>query len=104
MNISIAMTGKVITVILLFGCLLKMPYGYYEFVRLVTTTMFSHLLFQKLNKKSNVAFNTFLIVWVIIMFQPIFKISLQREYWQIIDVLVAISLIVSLFRERSNAT
>jgi hypothetical protein len=33
-----------------------------------------------------------------ILFQPFFKIALGRELWNVVDVVVAIGLIVSIFK------
>ena len=45
----------------------------------------------------NATASTFLYVGLAILFQPVEKIALGREVWNIVDVVVAIYLIGSLF-------
>jgi hypothetical protein len=37
-----------------------------------------------------------------ILFQPFFKVALGRELWNIVDVIVGISLLLSVFQKRNN--
>ena len=86
---------KVILAILLLLCLLHMPYGYYQLIRFIATGSFLFLGFSS-NKRSEKNF-VFLYLGLAILFQPIFKIALGRELWNIIDVAVAVFLIASIF-------
>lgn len=89
---------KIILSILLFLCLLKMPYGYYQFVRFAALVGFVILAYQA-NERQN---KTEMIIYVCFafLFQPIFKIALGREIWNIIDVIVGIGLIITIFWKR----
>ena len=91
---------KIILAALFFLCLAKMPYGYYTFVRLVATIGFCVLAYKSMEKENS----TQLIVYVClaILFQPIFKIALGREPWSIVDVIVGIGLLLSLFQKDSE--
>jgi hypothetical protein len=86
---------KVVLAVLFFLCLLQMPYGFYQAVRFAGLIGFAILAYQT-NEKQN---KTEMIIYVClaILFQPLFKISLGREVWNIVDVIVGVSLIVSIF-------
>lgn len=74
-----------------------MPYGYYELVRFLALAGFGFLAYQaRLEDKNQ---QVFIFVALALLFQPIFKIALGRTLWNIVDIIVAISLIASLFLE-----
>ena len=91
---------NIILAILLFGCLLNMPYGYYQFVRFVAMVIFSYLAYSanELNKKNEVI----IYLGLALLFQPFIKIALGRTIWNIVDVVVGIGLIVSLFQSKTK--
>jgi hypothetical protein len=86
---------KIVLAILLFLCLLDMPYGYYQFVRFVALIGFA-ILAYKANEKNK---KTEMIVYggLALLFQPFFKIALGRLIWNIVDIIVGIFLIGSIF-------
>jgi hypothetical protein len=86
---------KIALAILLFLCLLDMPYGFYQLVRFMALIGFGILAF-KANEQNK---NTEMIIYVglALIFQPFFKIALGREIWNIVDVVVGIGLVASLF-------
>jgi hypothetical protein len=86
---------KVTLAVLFFLCLLDMPYGYYQFVRFLALIGFSILAYKGYEKQENTM--TVVYVGLAILFQPLFKISLGRELWNIVDVLVGIGLIGTIF-------
>lgn len=79
---------------LLFLCLLNMPYGYYQFVRFAAMLGFIYLAFTA--NKENLKNEVFIYIALTLLFQPFAKIALGRTLWNIVDVVVAIGLIVSL--------
>ena len=93
-------TIKIVLSILLFLCLADMPYGYYQFVRFVAMIGFAILAFQSAESENK----SFLIIYgaLAILFQPFFKIALGRELWNIVDVIVAIGLIITLFLDKQQ--
>jgi hypothetical protein len=98
MNIKIDIFIKIALTILFFICLLDMPYGYYQMVRFLAMCGFAYLAFL-----SNISGNQnamFIYIALAMLFQPIIKISLGREIWNIIDVIVGIGLLLSIYRER----
>ena len=88
-------TIKIILAILLFLCLADMPYGYYQFVRFTAMVGFAILAYQSSESENK----TFVIVYgaLALLFQPFFKIALGRVLWNVVDVIIGIGLIVSLF-------
>lgn len=82
---------KIGLALLFLGCLADMPYGYFQLVRFLGMLGFAVLALQS----ENPTWRTFL--WCsAILINPFFKITLGRELWNIIDVLWAIILLVSL--------
>ena len=86
---------KVILAILFFSCLLDMPYGFYQFVRFAGLIGFAILAYQA-NQQGR---PTEMIIYggLALLFQPFFKIALGRQMWNIVDVVVGIGLIISIF-------
>ena len=86
---------KIILAILLLICLFDLPYGFYQFVRFACLIGFGILAYQSnSNGKQN---QVIIYIILAVLFQPFIKISLGRELWNIVDVIVAIALIMSLF-------
>jgi len=100
MNFTVENIIKVILSLLFFVCLLNMPYGYFQLVRFVALVGFG-ILAYKANEQRR---KTEAIIYVClgILFQPLVKIALGRQIWNILDVVVGIALIVSLFIRPSN--
>jgi hypothetical protein len=88
-------TIKILLAILFFLCLADMPYGFYQFVRFVGLIGFAILAYQA-NEQGR---QTVMIIYggLALLFQPFFKIALGREIWNIVDVIVGVGLIVSIF-------
>ena len=101
MNFTVENIIKVILSLLFFLCLLNMPYGYFQLVRFVALVGFA-ILAYKANEQGR---KTEAIIYVClgILFQPFVKIALGRQIWNIVDVVVGVALIVSLFMRPSNS-
>ena len=82
---------KIVLAILFFLCLVDMPYGFYQFVRFAGLIGFAILAYQA-NQQGR---QTKMIMYggLALLFQPFFKISLGREMWNVVDVVVGIGLI-----------
>lgn len=89
---------KIVLAILFFVCLADLPYGYYQFVRFAGLVGFAVLAYQANERQSK----TEMIIYVClaILFQPLIKISLGRQVWNIVDIIVGTGLIVSIFWKR----
>ena len=90
-------TIKIGLAVLLFACLLDMPYGFFQLVRFVALVGFGILAYQA-NQQGK---QTEMIIYgaLALLFQPFFKIALGRELWNIVDVIIGIGLIVSLLKK-----
>jgi hypothetical protein len=78
---------SLILIPLLLACLLPMPYGYYQLVRVLATAAFAFLAYQERENS---------LLWVFVglalLFQPFEKIALGRTVWNIVDIAVAVFL------------
>lgn len=93
---------KVVLASLFFACLLEMPYGFYQFVRLAGLVGFAILAYQA-NQQGR---QTEMIIYggLALLFQPFFKIALGRQIWNIVDVVVGLGLLVSIFLRPKTQT
>jgi hypothetical protein len=71
------------------------PYVYYMYLRIVCCGVFAYLAFQSLeNKKQGWG-------WVLgitaLVYNPIFRVHLNRELWSIINVVTIVIAMVSIF-------
>ena len=91
---------KIVLAVLFFICLLDMPYGYYQLVRFIAVIGFGILAYQA-NQQQN---QTLLVIYcaLALLFQPFFKIALGRELWNIVDVIVGMGLLISIFKGKSK--
>lgn len=86
--------------ILLLLCLTDMPYGYFQFVRFVSLIGFAILAYQASQQEKQ----TEVVIYVVLalLFQPFLKISLGRTLWNIVDIIVAIGLLLSIFGQTNK--
>lgn len=100
MNLNLNNVIKIVLAILFFLCLADMPYGFYQFVRFTSMIGFAYLAFiASLHNNRN---EVFIFIGLAILFQPIFKIALGRTIWNIVDVIVGIGLILSVFQNKDK--
>jgi hypothetical protein len=92
---------KILLAILLLICLFDMPYGYYQLVRFISMIGFGFMAYNANEQNDKVAM--IIYVSVAILFQPFIKISLGRELWNIVDVIVAVGLLVSLKEKKISS-
>jgi hypothetical protein len=89
---------KICLSVLLLVCIFDMPYGFYEIVRFLALVGFGYLAIKTYRLKNQSL--SFVYVMLAILFQPIFKIALGREFWNVVDIIVAIGLSISLLIKR----
>ena len=92
---------KVILIGLLVGCLFNMPYGYYQFVRFVGLVGFILLAYWSYEQKRNE--EVILCITLALLFQPFIKVAFGRTVWNVVDVIVAVGLILSLLRRKRDS-
>ena len=92
---------KVVLAIIFFLCLADMPYGFYQFVRFAGLIGFAILAYQA-NQQGR---QTDMIIYggLALLFQPFFKIALGRQMWNIVDVVVGIGLLISIFMKQKES-
>ncbi len=73
-------------------CVLDMPYGYYQLYRFIALGAFLYLAYIE---HENIGW---LSIWIIsaLLVQPFFKVALGRDIWNIVDVIFAVLLVISL--------
>ena len=91
---------KVVLAVLFVICLADMPYGYFQFVRFLGMVGFAFLAFNEYEKE-NKGWKIFYIISAILI-NPIFKISLGKELWNIIDIAWAILLVGTIIFDRNK--
>lgn len=75
-----------------------MPYGYYQFVRIISLIGFIYLAFDSIQSKNDT--ETIIYIALAVLFQPVIKISLGRELWNIIDLIVGVGLLISITKQK----
>lgn len=65
---------KIGLAVLMFGCLLDMPYGYYQLVRFIALISFAVLAYQASQQSRQT--EMFIYGALALLFQPFFKIAL----------------------------
>jgi hypothetical protein len=91
---------KITLALLLFLCLADMPYGFYQFVRFSGLVGFAILAYQAQVEGRQTEMITY--GFLALLFQPFFKIYLGRTMWNIVDLIVGIGLIISIFKRTSE--
>jgi hypothetical protein len=86
---------KIVLAVLFFLCLADMPYGYYQLVRFAGLVGFATLAYQAHEQGRQT--EKFIYGGLTLLFQPFFKIALGREIWNVVDVIIGIGLLISLF-------
>mgnify|MGYP001105543646 CR=1 FL=1 len=89
---------KLSLITLLFLCVFKMPYGYYQLVRFLALLGFGVLAYRSNEVKDQIG----LIIFggLALLFQPFFKVALGREVWVVVDIIVGSGLVINLIVNR----
>ena len=91
---------KIGLAVLMFGCLLDMPYGYYQLVRFIALISFAVLAYQASQQSRQT--EMFIYGALALLFQPFVKIALGRELWNIVDVIVGIGLLINIAKNNKK--
>jgi len=87
---------KIILSILLFLCLLDLPYGYYQFARFAAMIGFAFLAYSANDQTNNN--KVFVYIALAVLFQPFVKLALGRIIWIVIDIIVGVGLLISILK------
>ena|SRR5690606_2756754 len=85
-------------IVALLLCLFDMPYWYYQLLRIFGTIGFVYLAY--IYYKSKIRITPQLFVACAIVINPILKISFDRDTWHIVDLILAIIVIATVFFEK----
>ncbi|MBP9711493.1 MAG: hypothetical protein KBD55_00455 [Candidatus Pacebacteria bacterium] len=91
----------IVSVFLFIALFDGLPYGYFTFLRFAVCAVGLYIAYQiyQINKES-------LWVWffgsIVVLFNPIIVIHLEREQWWVIDLIVGIFFVISLFLLKAN--
>ena len=91
---------KIILSVIFLLCLLQMPYGYYQAVRFVG--MLGFVLLAYFSNQQNHKVEVIIYIALALLFQPFLKVALGRVVWNVVDVIVGIGLIISIFMRSKN--
>jgi hypothetical protein len=76
----------------IFLCIIpffKFPYGIYTLLRIVVTLSSAFIIYDNYKRKKNVNSTIVIFSIILIVFNPIFPIRLNRELWLPIDLITA---------------
>lgn len=92
---------KIILAGLFFLCLFNLPYGFYQFVRFAALIGFVVLAYRAYQQ----GHPTEMVIYAVLalLFQPIVKFALGRTMWNIVDVVVGLGLIASIWLLNNEA-
>lgn len=93
---------KIILPLLFFLCLFSLPYGFYQFVRFAALIGFVVLAYRAYQQ----GLQTEMVIYgaLALLFQPFFKFALGRTMWIIVDVVVGLGIIASIWLLNGRAT
>jgi hypothetical protein len=91
---------KALLAVFFLVCLADMPYGYYQFVRFAGLVGFAVLAYEAFKAREERI--GIVYVGLALLFQPFVKVALGRTVWNVVDVVVAASLLLSLFIDRKR--
>jgi hypothetical protein len=100
MNPTTENLTKIGLAILILICLFQLPYGYYQLFRFMFVVGFAILAYYEYERK-NIPM-VILFIGLAVLFQPLAKIPLGRQVWAIVDVIVAVGLVSSVFIQRKS--
>ncbi len=91
---------KILLAFLFLFCLLDMPYGFYQFVRFAG--LFGFVILAYLAKQKGNHIEMIIYGALALLFQPFLKIALGRQIWNIVDVIVGLGLILSIWLKQKR--
>ena len=75
--------------VLLLLAILPLPYGYYTLLRLVVTVAAVRLAYREYGRSAGVTAFVVVFAGIALLFNPIVPVHLPKEWWQVLDTLVA---------------
>jgi hypothetical protein len=84
--------------LMLLGALLPVPYSYFLVLRVVVSV---YLLWLLVAEKQTQVVN-FILVVLVVLFQPLYKFPVDRFLWNLIDIGLAIWLLTQAQEKKKN--
>jgi hypothetical protein len=103
--LAFSVIARSLIITLLFVATSQQSMPFYKFLRpivFIASIYFAYESFRTGQRKWTIAYGVIALV-----FNPIMKVYLNKEVWQIIDVVTALAIFISLFaskQQRSNGT
>lgn len=94
-SLSFLDKATLILAVALFLCLLPLPYGFYTIIRLATATIAGCWAYQFY--RSNKTAFAIAAGAIVILFQPLIKIVLDRPTWNVLDIALACTIFILVF-------
>jgi hypothetical protein len=99
---SIPQLVWVVPAILLMIAVVRLPYGYYTFTRIVTCGAAALIAMVGFRNRGIVPAWSILMVLVAVLFNPLLPIHLNRSTWFYLDLAAAIAFVAHLFMVRQE--
>lgn len=74
-----------------------MPYSYFQVVRFIGMLGFALLAYYDFQKNQTINSGVIIYVGLALLFQPFIKVALGRTVWNIVDIIISIYLLISIF-------
>lgn len=91
-----------VSIILLLVALFQLPYGYYQFLRLFICGIAIFFAYKEYSIGRNINWIFITFTSIAIIYNPIFRIYLEREIWQWVNVFTAVALAIYLFLQKNK--
>jgi hypothetical protein len=102
-RLLVNITLIIVTILLIMAVGIDFPYGFYNYLRIVITCYCIYEIIQKY-KVFKDSINYYIIyILIAILYNPIIKISLDKEVWQVINIITIVLFWGSyIFKGRTN--
>ena len=80
------------SILLVIGCLPISEYGYYQFLRMWTTAISGIICYREF--QTNKTHWVIIFLLIMVLFNPLFPIYLEKVIWQIFDIDSALVFVV----------
>jgi hypothetical protein len=93
---------KICLSILLLLCLFDLSYDQFEITRFILIASFAWLAISE-NEPSKKGWR-FLFGVFVVLFNPFFKLEITKDYWELVDIIVSVLLIINILNKKYDTT
>lgn len=94
--VACRITAFIVALLLIFGALATLPYGYFQVLRVVVCTCAAFFACIMFDSEGSSRWMGVMIV-VAILFNPFLPVYLSRSIWQVVDIVVAVVIVITSF-------